>query len=1100
MKLIIKRLMMRYKCIKEVLISLLIFKIFSIHAQMVDGKFAGNYPPPRQYTCQPWEDSYITSLNRDRSRSVYCSFSTVEEALKYYPEYCNRVKYLNGKWKFFHVSLSDKDLIPKDFTEKYYEKWEEIDVPSNWEMKGYDFPIYRSSRYPFYPVIPPYLPVEDNSIGIYQRYFRIPAGWEGMNITLRFEGVATAYKVWVNGAFAGYGEDSFLSSEFNITPYLDYDNENLIVVEVMRWGDGAYLEDQDHWRLSGIFRDVMIIAEPSLRIADIHWQANIDSTFTSAILSLRPRLKNFTGKKIEGYKVKAFLFDAEKKLVSSKMECQAERILYESYPRLDNVKFGILEDTLYNIHLWSDETPYLYTLVVSLEDNEGKILETKSTRVGFRKIEFSKKNSKLLINGKETMLYGVNRHDHNPVRGKALTKDDIKQDLITLKRFNFNCVRTSHYPNHPYFYDLCDEYGILVIDEANLETHGLGGKLSNDPAWTNAFMERAIRMVERDKNHPSVIFWSLGNESGRGPNHAAMAEWIHDFDITRFVHYEPAQGNHRVKGYIPPGSPGYPKDHAHRIQVPVDQYYVDVVSRFYPGIFTPELLVNQAGDKRPIFFSEYAHSMGNSTGNLKDFWDLFRSLPRIIGGCIWDFKDQGILKKDSAGNEYYAYGGDFGEKYHDGNFCINGIVDPSGRPKPAMYECKRVFQPVECSLIDTSDVLVKIVNRHASVSLQRYFVKIQILENGVLKVEKYLPSVNLAAGKDTIMSFRSFLPKFKKGKEYLMKISFCLKSEKPWAPKGFEIASNQFNLTSLPLLKLKSLIKDSGLELEESDSTYHIRNKEFIVTISKQNGLITEFSVNGIKYINKPLKPDFTRPLTDNDRRGWKPHKKLKEWYQTGVKLNRIDVLYNNNDSVGILSGFTVIKNRAELSLKYTIYKTGIIKVGYFLDIIDTTLPNIPAIGMQCGINNNLNMVKYYGRGPQENYIDRRYGADVGIYEMTVEEMNEPYIMPQETGNRTDVRWMMLYNGKNPKQNLIIKADSLLSMSVWPWTQENLNNAKHTNELVNPGYLTLNIDLIQMGVGGNTSWDYLAAPLEKYQIPAKDYKYTFEICAKGIIK
>jgi beta-galactosidase len=361
---------------------------------------------------------------------------------------------------------------------------------------------------------------------------------------------------------------------------------------------------------------------------------------------------------------------------------------------LDNAKFGILESKVNQPHLWSDEDPYLYTLVMSLEDSTGATLEAKSCKVGFRSIEFSPKNSKLLINGRETYLYGVNRPDHHPTKGKALSREDILADIQTIKKFNFNCIRASHYPSDPYLYELCDEYGIFVIDEANLETHGLGGKLSNDPAWTGAYMERSNRMAMRDKNHPSIIFWSLGNEAGRGPNHAAMAAWLHDFDITRPVHYEPAMGSPKLEGYMDPKDPRYlkPNDHSHRTQNPLDQYYVDMVSRMYPSIYTPELLVNQPnGDTRPIFFCEYAHAMGNSAGNLKEFWDIFRKTPRVIGGCIWEFKDQGLVKLDSLGKPYYAYGGDFGEKYFD-NFTIKGVVNADGSPNLPCLKPKEFFK------------------------------------------------------------------------------------------------------------------------------------------------------------------------------------------------------------------------------------------------------------------------------------------------------------------------------------------------------------------------------------------------------------------------
>jgi beta-galactosidase len=474
----------------------------------------------------------------------------------------------------------------------------------------------------------------------------------------------------------------------------------------------------------------------------------------------------------------------------------------------------------------------------------------------------------LRINGNGTYLYGVNRHDFNPVRGKALTREDLLHDVIQIKQFNFNCIRTAHYPNDPCFYDLCDEYGILVMDEANLETHGTGGLLSNNPAWTQAFMERITRMVERDKNHPCVIIWSLGNEAGSGPNHAAMAGWVHDYDITRPIHYEPAQGSPHMEGYIAPGEPGYPEDHAHRTGNPVDQYYVDIISRFYPGIFTPDLLLSQNNDTRPVLFVEYSHSMGNSTGNMKEFWDIFRSRPRLIGGCIWDYRDQGLLKKDSAGTEYFAYGGDFGEERHDGNFCINGIVAPDGRPKAAMHECKRVFQPVECELADREKVILKITNRHSVRDLGGYSFNIELLENGKAVFGKEMDPPEIAAGSSHLVSLKSILPGLKNGNEYLLNVGFRLKKELVWAPAGFTVASNQFAITGLsaPAPVERSF---PGLKVFESEEKISVKGNDFQMDFSRLNGTLVSWVWKNMELVKTPLLPHFTRPLTDNDRRGW---------------------------------------------------------------------------------------------------------------------------------------------------------------------------------------------------------------------------------------
>ncbi|WP_346860766.1 glycoside hydrolase family 2 TIM barrel-domain containing protein [uncultured Draconibacterium sp.] len=686
-----------------------------------------------------------------------------------------------------------------------------------------------------------------------------------------------------------------------------------------------------------------------------------------------------------------------------------------------------------------------------------------------------------MINGKETYLYGVNRHDHDPVKGKALSREDILRDVQQIKQFNFNCIRTSHYPNDPYFYDLCDEYGIFVMDEANLETHGLGGKLSNDSQWTSAHMDRMTRMVYRDKNHPSVIIWSLGNEAGSGPNHAAMAAWTHDFDVTRPVHYEPAQGSPGEDGYLDWGH----RPNTGRLQNPVDQYYVDMVSRFYPSIPFIHELHDQTADNRPIIFVEYSHSMGNSTGNMKELWDIFRSESRFIGGCIWDYKDQGLLKTDEAGNEFYAYGGDFGEKLHDGNFCINGIVASDGRPKAAIFECKRVYQPVWCELIEGTKI--KVSNRHATKSLSDYDVVLKVLENGFEIEAAQIPSLAVVAGKDTTIDISKFLPKMKAGNEYLADIHFLLKQETEWAQEGFEVASNQFVLTS-PTNSQTEKQKFPKLKLQGDEQAIQIEGNRFVAKFSKKNGALISYKSDGDEQVFSPLMPSFTRPLTDNDERGWKPQKVLKDWFDAKPALENLEVQVLNEGLITVRSSYNVIPGKAQVEVTYSVNGDGVVKVDYNLNA-DSDLPNIPKVGMSCGIKNDFRNITWYGRGLYENYLDRRWGFDAGIYSLPIVEFMEPYVMPQENGNRTDVRWMFLADQK--ENGMLVVADSLLSMSAWPFTEKNINEAKHTNELREAGFITLNIDLIQMGIGGNDTWSPVAAPIDQYQVPAGNYSYSF---------
>ncbi|WP_417361257.1 glycoside hydrolase family 2 TIM barrel-domain containing protein [Galbibacter sp.] len=1057
-----------------------------ISGQTVTGEPAGIPKLPEIYQANPWEDPLVNSINREPARVTSYSYKNIEDALEG-DRSKSRIKMLNGQWDFkYSVNLSS---APKNFFKQAVKNWDKIEVPSNWELKGYDIPIYKSAVYPFRPVNPPLVPKDTNGVGSYQRKFEVPKDWDNQIVTLHFGAVSSAFKVWLNGEFLGYSEDSYLPAEFNITPYLK-PGENLLSVQVMRWSDGSYLEDQDQWRLSGIQREVFIMAEPKLHIEDYFYQAKLDDKYKDALFQLRPEVENLTGDTISGYQLEVQLYDKyNKPLFEKAMDTAVAEIINEDYPRLDNVRFGFFEKDISNPEKWSAETPNLYTMVLVLKDPQGDITEVKSSKIGFRNIEFSKENGKLLINGKETYVYGVNRHDHHPRKGKALSRADIEEDVKTIKKFNFNLIRTSHYPNDPYFYELCDQYGLMVMDEANLETHGLGGKLANDSRWVHAHMQRFTRMIERDKNHPSIVFWSMGNEAGNGPAFAAMAGWGHRFDITRPIHYEPAQGNPRLDGYLDPLDKGYPKtvDHAHRFENPQDEPYVDMVSRFYPGVFTPKFLVDQKADTRPIIFVEYSHSMGNSTGNLKELWDEFRSLDRVIGGCIWDFKDQAFYKTDlKTGQEFLAYGGDFGEKRHDGNFSINGIVAADGRPKSAIYENKWVYQPALSTLISGERLQIK--NRNSVQSLAVYDAFLVLLEDGIVVKEKKIAPVEVAPGAETEISFSSFLPKFKSDAEYLLNIEFRLSEDKPWAKKAYVIAMDQFVLQQKPQI-IHDAAKSKDLKLEKTNQALVVHGKDFEVSFDQKSGVLISYKFKGDEQIFAPLKLNFTRPLTDNDQKGWKPHEKLKPWYTADPKLLNFKHIQTPK-GIEITSSYEVIKDSATVDVNYRIYSDAVVQVNYSL-VADKGLPNIPKVGMQLGVNEQYDYINWYGKGLLENYVDKNHGFPIGTYSLAIQDFIEPYAMPQENGNRTQVRWMALTDQKKANGLAVVSAQKPLSMSAWPYTEENLNQAKHTYDLKNPGFITLNIDLIQMGVGGNDSWSDVSQPLEKYQIPAGDYNYSF---------
>jgi len=1067
--------------------SLVLLLAGTVKGQTVDGKPAVIPPVPDGRIPEAWENPMITSINRDPSRATAYSYATVEEALKNDRTNNKRMLFLNGDWDFkFVYKPAD---APQNFHLEEVKGWDKIHVPSNWEMQGYDIPIYRSAVYPFTPIDPPRIPKDYNGVGSYQKTFELPSSWEGMNITLHFGGVTSAYQLWVNDKYVGYAEDSCLPSEFNVTPYLRK-GKNRVSVQVLRWSDASYLEDQDHWRMSGIHREVFLMAEPKVRIADFHWQATLDAAYRDAKFSLRPKIDNFSGDSISGFTLKAQLYDANNQAVLSKpLEKDAAAIFDEIYPRLDNVKFGLLETTLQNPKKWSPDEPNLYRLVLTLYDKDNRLLEAKTCQVGFRTIAFSPQDGKLLVNGRTTYLYGVNRHDHHPERGKALTREDMEADIRQIKQFNFNAIRTSHYPNDPYIYELCDRYGIMVMDEANMETHGLGGKLMNDPAWLAALNERVVRMVQRDKNHPSIIIWSLGNESGRGPNTAAMAAWIHDFDITRPVHYEPAMGSHQLPGYIDPSDPRYPKsnDHSHRLQNSKDQYYVDIVSRFYPGIFTPSLLLNQDnGDHRPILFVEYTHSMGNSTGNIYDFWEIFRSRPRLIGGFIWDYKDQALVRNDSIYGKVLAYGGDFGEKVHNGAFSLNGIVDAWNKPKAAMYENKRIYQPAEVTLADAEKISLNIKNRSAVLNLNHYDAVLLFQRNGQLLKEVPIPAIDLAAGDSMQLAFARYLP-FKRtaDHEYQLDIQFRLREATAWAPRGFVVSSSQVRLQERPNMLRKLPNTGSALKKTETTEDIQVAGKEFQVIFDKSTGSLSSFIYGGQEVIKEAVRPNFTRPATDNDRRGWKPEKKLKYWYSE-PKLVSLTAQPKGPD-YEFRAQYALPGDSAKVQVVYMVKSSGIVSVDYQLHV-KAGLSNLPKVGLQMGINPTFEDIQYYGLGPMENYPDRAYGFDLGVYHMNIDQLMEHYLYPQENGNRMDVRWMHL-KGKNA--GLLVVGQQPLSMSAWPYSQQAIVAAKHWFKLKKEDKITLNVDLKQMGVGGNDTWTDVSQPLAKYQIPAKDYSYSF---------
>ena len=1022
-----------------------------------------------------YENPHVNGINRMTPRATSVSYGSKEIALKATLKNSDRIQYLNGEWDFFWSPVPEgapEGFYKSDFSTK---SWDKITVPANWEMEGYGIPIYTNIPYPFVPVDPPLVPDNDNPTGCYRTTFEMPSNFKNQQVTLHFGGVSSAYYVWLNGTFIGYSEDSRLPAEYDITPYLKK-GENMLAVKVHRWSDGSYLEDQDHWRMSGIHRDVYITAAPKVQLYDFFVQTELDEDNKNAELNIRPDFKVFDNADYKGYTLHVQLFDPNGSGVfTTPLSLDISNETEERYPPRGNVKFALISAKVANPLKWTAETPHLYTVLFELKDPKGKTAEFRSTKIGFREIQFI--DGELFINGEPVLLFGVNRHDHNQYTGKYVSEENMRRDMELMKQFNINAVRTSHYPNNPRFLELCDEYGLYVIDEANIETHAIGSLLSNDPEWHTSHVERAIRMVERDKNHPSVIFWSLGNESGHGPNHAAMAAWIKEFDYTRYIHYEGAQS--------------WPGARESRNGTYHDPEWVDMRSRMYNPIHQVVDMANDCSDTRPVVWCEYAHSMGNSTGNLFKFRDAMRENKRLIGGFIWDWMDQGLVKETPSGTKYRAYGGDFGDTaINDGNFCLNGIINADQTPKPATYEVKKVFQPVDITVRDINQGEFTIRNQHDFLNLNIYDVTWELTEEGQTIQHGNTVIPDLAPNQKSTLKINLAKPAIKKDLEYFLMIKFVLKEDTKWAKKGHVVAWEQFEIPwEIPMVKEQTDSAGKDINLLASKDKLTVTGNNFRVEIDKNSGLLTGYNKNGQDLILSPLKPNFWRPLTDNDRRGAKAHIHQAAWKTAGdkIEVKSFDVHENQQKEVIVKAGLWLTNIQSAYNVSYTINADG--KVTVDAEIIPAEgLPDMLRFGMQTTVPASLDNWTWFGKGPHENYIDREKSAWVGKFSVSVKEDFFHYIYPQESNNRIGVRWFTLEN--NTGSGLKVTGTEPLSVSAWPYTMEEIDRATHTYEL-EPGNITVNIDYRQAGVGGDDAWSMNSRPHPEFRLPAKVYRYSF---------
>ncbi len=1022
-----------------------------------------------------WENPQVIGVNKLPARATMYSFSSVKNALTLDKRKSKRVYNLNGNWKF-NFSKSPKES-PKNFLEKTFADWEEISVPSNWEMHGYGLRIYTNSRHPWGTNNYPYLPEDNNPVGIYKRSFTLPSGWNNMNVHIHFGGVSSAFYVWINGKKVGYSQGSRLPAEFDITKYLK-EGENTIITKVFKWSDGSYLESQDHWRLGGIHRDVLLFAEPQVALTDFFVKTDLDKIYKDATLTIRPKIEIPKGENPKDYKLTASLYRKSKLI--KKQTISVEDITGYWWDQRWTPKFDFINMEIKNPKKWSAETPNLYTMVLSLKDKNDKIIEAKSCQVGFRKYETT--DGVFKVNGQAVKLYGVNRHDHNAKTGKTVSYEDMKRDVELLKSYNFNAVRCSHYPNNPEFYDLCDAYGIYVMDEANVESHGVRGELTNNPQWGTAFLDRAVRMVERDKNHPSIFSWSLGNESGVGPNHAAMAGWIKWYDTSRIIHYEAANGS---GGKLSPQSKNTPED---------NQDFVDIISRMYP---TPEEFIEMElsqTKKKPVISCEYSHAMGNSNGGLKEIWDIIHKNPRLAGGFIWDWMDQGILVKEEDGCEQFVYGGYFGSELNDGNFCLNGIINADQTVKPVMYECKYVFQPIVFSKFKNDKKTIEITNRHSFLHTDIYNFSFELIEDGVIVENGIVSLESLAPRENSIGRIQSNYV-FKNSKEYFFNIYAKSKKTNLWSGSNHIVASEQFIVSrNFNRISISEKTEKGSLTIKESDAGLTVANDTIHIVFDMITGFLKSYEYAGKELVKKSLKPNFWRATTDNDRAVIKRIPGINIWKDASAKQKLLNFKYKKiaENEIQIEAKYQ-LGQELGYNMIYKILSDGTIKIYNSLNAPDY-LANIPRIGVQMGVTKDLKQVVWYGKGPHENYIDRNQAAFVGMYKNTLEELGASYAYPQEYANRTDTRWVKFLD--NEGKGIQVQG-GLFEFSAYPYTIENLETAKYKCELVKEETITLAIDHKQQGVAGYNSWSLKAAPLKKHSIQSGTYDYSIQISPVG---
>lgn len=1008
-----------------------------------------------------WENPAVIGINKEPPHCTLMPYDDFQKALDGHRFRSVNYLSLNGRWKFkFSPRPEDR---PVDFYRPDFDvsSWDEIPVPSNWQLLGYDKPYYFNSAYVF-KKNPPYIEHDSNPVGSYRRSFTIPTHWKGRQVFIHFDGVESAFYLWVNGHLVGYSQGSRTPAEFNLTPYL-HPGENFLAVEVYRFSDGSYLECQDYWRLSGIFRNVYLFSTPAIHVRDYELRCDLDEAYQDATFEVTARIHNFSSSpvwqpslevKIYNKNNQALALDPPLKTTSVYIAPGEESVLR-------------LLTTVPNPKKWTAETPNLYTILLILRDREGHLLEYLSSKFGFREVEI--KNKQLLVNGQPILIKGVNRHEHDPDTGHYVSEESMRRDIILMKQHNINTVRTSHYPDDPRWYELCDEYGLYIIDEANIESHGMGYKpdvtLANRPEWKEAHLDRIKRMVERDKNHPCVIIWSMGNEAGDGTTFEEASWWIHHRDPTRPVHYE--------RALLRP--------------------HVDLFSPMYAS---PERIEKYATGHpdRPLILCEYAHAMGNSVGNLIDYWEIIEKYPVLQGGSIWDWVDQGLRKKTPDGRHFWAYGGDFDEGDSDRNFCINGLVLPDRSITPKLLEVKKVYQNISVLPENLKEGKIQIKNKYFFTNLNKFLIHWEITEDGDQVQSDQAGPYDIPPQTSHVVQLPYQLPTPQPGAEYWLIVRFRLREDTPWAKAGYVVAAEQLKLPlGSPAPQLE--VKDSpSLQVNETTAEFSVTGPNFSLLFNKKNGQLESWRYQGKELIVRAPTPNYWRAPTDNDHGNGMPQRCVV-WREASTRQTLI-----------FFEGTKLGKGLVKVSVKYylpsvdsnhqvdyLICGSGDIIVVNHLQPGQKKLPEMYRFGMRLQIPGEFEKVEYYGRGPHENYWDRKTSAFVGHYQTTVSKLFEPYVSPQENGYRTDVRWVVLYNQEG--QGILFQGKPTICFSALHYTLEDLTQeirgTKHPTDLKTKPFVELNIDYRQTGVGGNNSWG--ALPLDKYILWPGEYRYTFRM-------